>query len=70
MYKEGHLCRLQFRLKRTYVYCFTKFTVDQSKLTVNGSALSDTPNVRYLVVLYKKCSARMGAFYSNYCNVS
>ena len=32
---------------------FTHFTVDQSKLTVNGSVLSDTPNVRYLVALYK-----------------
>ena len=31
--------------------CFTQFTVDQSKLTVNGSVLSDTPNVRYLVAL-------------------
>ena len=31
---------------------FTHFTVDQSKLTVNGSVLSDTPNVRYLVALY------------------
>ena len=32
---------------------FTHFTVDQSKLTVNGSVLSDTPNVRYLVALYE-----------------
>ena len=32
---------------------FTHFTVDQSKLTVNGSVLSDTPNVRYLVALYR-----------------
>ena len=32
---------------------FTHFTVDQSKLTVNGSVLSDTPNVRYLVALYQ-----------------
>ena len=31
---------------------FTQFTVDQSKLTVNGSVLSDTPNVRYLVALF------------------
>ena len=33
------------------VKAFTQFTVDQSKLTVNGSVLSDTPNVRYLVAL-------------------
>ena len=31
---------------------FTQFAVDQSKLTVNDSVLSDTPNVRYLVALY------------------
>ena len=31
---------------------FTQFTVDQSKLTVNGSVLSDTPDVRYLAALY------------------
>ena len=37
---------------KAYLYCFTQFTVDQSKLTVNGSVLSDTPNVRYLVALY------------------
>ena len=35
-----------------YGMLFTQFTVDQSKLTVNGSVLSDTPNVRYLVALY------------------
>ena len=33
---------------KAYLCCFTQFTVDQSKLTVNGSVLSDTPNVRYL----------------------
>ena len=32
---------------------FTQFTVDKPKLTVNGSVLSDTPNVRYLVALYQ-----------------
>ena len=37
---------------KAYLCCFTQFTVDQSKLTVNGSALPDTPNVRYLVALY------------------
>ena len=37
---------------KAYLCCFTQFTVDQSKLTVNGSVLSDTPNVRYLVALY------------------
>ena len=37
---------------KAYLCCFTQFTVEQSKLTVNGSALSDTPNVRYLVALY------------------
>ena len=37
---------------KAYLCCFTQFTVDQSKLTVNGSVLSDTPNVRYLVPLY------------------
>ena len=37
---------------KAYLCCFTQYTVDQSKLTVNGSALSDTPNVRYLVALY------------------
>ena len=31
---------------KAYLCCFTQFTVDQSKLTVNGSVLSDTPNVR------------------------
>ena len=36
---------------KAYLCCFTHFTVDKSKLTVNGSALSDTPNVRYLVAL-------------------
>ena len=36
----------------SYLCCFTQFTVDRSKLTVNGSVLSDTPNVRYLVALY------------------
>ena len=39
-------------LRKAYLCCFTQFTVDQSKLTVNGSVLSDTPNVRYLVALY------------------
>ena len=38
---------------KAYLCCFTQFTVDQSKLTVNGSVLSDTPNVRYLVALYR-----------------
>ena len=42
---------LALRVK-AYLCCFTQFTVDQSKLTVNGSGLSDTPNVRYLVALY------------------
>ena len=42
---------LALRVK-SYLWCFTQFTVDQSKLTVNGSVLSDTPNVRYLVALY------------------
>ena len=37
---------------KAYLCCFTHFTVDKSKLTVNGSVLSDTPNVRYLVALY------------------
>ena len=37
---------------KVYLCYFTQFTVDQSKLTVNGSVLSDTPNVRYLVALY------------------
>ena len=37
---------------KAYLCCFTQFTVDQPKLTVNGSVLSDTPNVRYLVALY------------------
>ena len=37
---------------KAYLCCFTQFTVDQSKLTVNGSVLSDTPKVRYLVALY------------------
>ena len=37
---------------KAYLCCFTQFTVDQLKLTVNGSVLSDTPNVRYLVALY------------------
>ena len=38
---------------KAYLCCFTQFTIDQSKLTVNGSVLSDTPNVRYLVALYQ-----------------
>ena len=37
---------------KVYLCCFTQFTVGQSKLTVNGSVLFDTPNVRYLVALY------------------
>ena len=37
---------------KTYLCCITQFTVDQAKLTVTGSVLSDTPNVRYLVALY------------------
>ena len=37
---------------KAYLCCFTQFTVDRSKLTVNGSVLPDTPNVRYLVALY------------------
>ena len=37
---------------KAYLCCFTQFTVDWSKMTVNGSGLSDTPNVRYLVALY------------------
>ena len=37
---------------KAYPCCFTQFTVDRSKLTVNGSVLPDTPNVRYLVALY------------------
>ena len=28
---------------KVYLCCFTQFTVDQSKLTVNGSVLSDPP---------------------------
>ena len=36
---------------KAYLCCFTQFTVEQPKLTVNGSVLSDTPNVRYLVAL-------------------
>ena len=36
---------------KAYLFCFTQFTVDRSKLTVNGSDRSDTPNVRYLVAL-------------------
>ena len=47
----GFIFLLAFRVK-AYLCCFTQFTVDQSKLTVNGSVLSDTPNVRYLVALY------------------
>ena len=39
---------------KAYLCCFTQFTVDQSKLTAIGSALSDTPNVHYLVALYHK----------------
>ena len=38
---------------KSHLCCFTQFTVDQSKLTVNGSVLSDTPNVRYLVALLR-----------------
>ena len=47
----GLIFLLALRVK-AYLCCFTQFTVDQSKLTVNGSVLSDTPNVRYLVALY------------------
>ena len=36
---------------KAYLRCFTQFTVDQSSLTVKGSVISDTPNVRYLVAL-------------------
>ena len=36
---------------KAYLCCFTQFTVNQAKLIVNGSVLSDTPNVRYLVAL-------------------
>ena len=36
---------------KAYICCFTQFTVDQAKLTLNCSVLSDTPNVRYLVAL-------------------
>ena len=32
---------------KAYLCCFTQFTVDRSKLTVNGSVLPDTPKVRY-----------------------
>ena len=39
---------------KAYLCCFIQFTVDQSKLTVNGSVLSDTPNVRYLVALHTR----------------
>ena len=53
-------CRRNFRIifllvlrVKAYLCCFTQFTVDQSKLTVNGSVLSDTPNVRYLVAYYR-----------------
>ena len=35
-------------LKRSYA---VSPNLQQSKLTVNGSVLSDTPNVRYLVAL-------------------
>ena len=41
---------LALRVK-VYLCCFTQFTVDQSKLTLNGSVLSDTPNVHFLVAL-------------------
>ena len=41
---------------KAYLCCFTQFTVDQPKLTVNGSVLSDTPNVRYLVALFITCA--------------
>ena len=44
---------------KAYLCCFTQFTVDQSKLTVNGSVLSDTPNVRYLVALYMPVGPRL-----------
>ena len=37
---------------KAYLCCFTQFTVDRSKLTMNDRVLSDTPNVRYLVALY------------------
>ena len=47
---------LALRVK-AYLCCFTQFTVDQSKLTVNGSVMSDTPNVRYLVALYEMACA-------------
>ena len=36
---------------KAYLCCFTQLTVDRSKLTMNDSVLSDTPNVRYLVAL-------------------
>ena len=39
---------------KVYLCCFTQFTVDQSKVTVNGSVLSDPPNVRYLAALYER----------------
>ena len=48
-------CRRNFRIifllelrVKAYLCRFTHFTVEQSKLTVNGSVLTDTPNVRYL----------------------
>ena len=40
-----------FSTIKAYLCCFIRFNVDQSKLTENGSVLSDTPNVRYLVAL-------------------
>ena len=47
---------------KAYICYFTQFTVDQSKLTVNGSVLSDTPNVRYLVALFFYTSVRKFRF--------
>ena len=44
-----------FKIKKNYASAFLKLNkkiIDQSKLTVNDSALSDTPNFRYLVALY------------------
>ena len=43
---------------KAYLCCFTQFTGDQTKLTVNGSALSDTPKVFYLVALYIQLNTR------------
>ena len=52
---------LALRVK-AYLCCFTQFTVDQSKLTMNGSVLSDTPNVRYLVALYYQSQWIVGRY--------